>query len=321
MSECFGKTGIEFLIFLSNNNVDVKLRSSIDALGFQYKANVVHPPFLSNGNEHLIWMIENIHVSADWYWLFGDDDEVGFSALIELEYLLSLQTIDYIHATDAKVTLTKETEFGQLKALAKKYGILELFSFWSSQILSQSTLLQIREYLKLPHLRSIFFERNHPSASFAVSVLMLAAAKDRPGAIMKSPAVHSSHTPSEVPSGDISFWFHLHRHFSFLTSLGLLEERENRDIFLHHKQPIWNKQTMWLLAPLLRGQRVFVSHYFAEVIQIFKSVGSDKLVRSEALLVNLSAEISKSIELNSDKASRHSLLRQLHLIYSHLASN
>lgn len=309
---------IDFVIFVSNNNKTGNLKDSIDELALQSSAIIAHPPYFASGNEHLIWMIENIPLEADWYWFFGDDDEIDLTSKSEIEHLLSLDQIDYIHATDAKINLTERTAFGPLQYLAKHYGVLELFSFWSSQIISHSTLTAIRASLKETALRSVFFDKSHPSASFAMSALLLAVAPFRAGAITRSPSIHSSHTPAEAPSGDITFWFRIHQHFCFLASLGLIASKENRNVFFHHRQPIWCKQALWVLGPLLNGKPLTISYYFDEILKVFNSVVENQDVRTERLLLNLSAEITRSLEAGLDEAARQSSLRQLLLIYNEL---
>jgi len=287
LSDCASRSIHKFEVILSNNNGhDLQFKTEITRIGEEYGATVVSPPqFLESGNDHLLWLIEAINSDADWFWFFGDDDSPLPTANEEADQLMSMSELDYIHATDSKIRLCSHTDHGSLKHLARKYGVMELFSFWSSQIISKALLESLRGSLRQQEIRACLTNPAHPSAAFAMSVLLLHAGATASGAVMASPAVEAAHTPSELSGGDAWVWFQLDKHFDFLVQQNLLRLKEPRTVFYHHKQPMWIKQTLWLLRPVIEGRPVRIAELLEGSLRLLSfAARNDQTVAEEVLL-------------------------------------
>lgn len=301
LSDCASRSIHKFEVILSNNNGhDLQFKTEITRIGEEYGATVVSPPqFLESGNDHLLWLIEAINSDADWFWFFGDDDSPLPTANEEADQLMSMSELDYIHATDSKIRLCSHTDHGSLKHLARKYGVMELFSFWSSQIISKALLESLRGSLRQQEIRACLTNPAHPSAAFAMSVLLLHAGATASGAVMASPAVEAAHTPSELSGGDAWVWFQLDKHFDFLVQQNLLRLKEPRTVFYHHKQPMWIKQTLWLLRPVIEGRPVRIAELLEGSLRLLSFAARNDQTLAEEVLLRYVVATAKLAENSS----------------------
>ena len=273
LSEFSSGSKHQFKVILSNNNHDPRITSDIDRIALCHGATVIKPlHHFQSANDHLLWLVENIEIEADWYWLFGDDDFPLLTAQEELDQLMAMKELDYIHATDSKIRLCDHSEFGTLQNLSRKYGVLELFSFWSSQIVSKNLFKSLRHSTACQEIRQVLTNHGHPSAAFGMSVLLLHAGAASEGAVVSSPAVEASHTPSELQNAAGWVWFNLDAHFEFLISQKLLQPKEPRTTFYHHKQPMWMKQLQWLLRPFILGHAKQVTDILQKSLHLLRYV-------------------------------------------------
>jgi hypothetical protein len=303
-------------VTVSNNNkgnpdLASKVANLVTGNGF----DLLEPNSQLTGNEHLMYLLTHAPLDADWYWIFGDDDSPTQECTEQLAQAMQQCDIDYIHATDEKISPFGNNIIAPLGALAVSYGVLELFSFWSSQIISRDYLIGVKKFIADSN-SLLPTDQSDPSTYFLLSLILLETGLRRHGLLLNKKAVSASHTPEELSHGDITYWFRVHMHFRRLVDRGLLPNKLPSDAFNHHYCPIWVKQSLWVLAPVLNDRDLKISPLFSEILSVFDLVDPSMQSLSDKSMIETIREVVKLLEIEADPSRRLQLKAVLIPIYS-----
>jgi glycosyltransferase involved in cell wall biosynthesis len=146
----YANKSIHFVsIFVSNNlSTDdteqvLKIATNNDSrISYRTRENHI------TGMEHIMELLTEIHIDADWYWTLGNDDLILPDAHLYLDKIISSENIDYIHAPVLQSMVQSKIAKGTVKEVVDSVGLLSLFGFFSSNIFSGDAIKAVQTELK-----------------------------------------------------------------------------------------------------------------------------------------------------------------------------
>lgn len=235
--------------------------------------------FIPSGHENLVRWFTEIEDTSDWYWILGDDDVLTTENIELFDRLLDMADIDYIHIPTPKLILNDNLIIDKISGISDYFGLLEIFSFFSNQIISKSALSSIKYWLNA-HGKSLNFEY-----CFIHALVLSCALHDKKGAISNFSFVnYQNGTPSEnsgVP------WFDTAQNIKLLSDQKIINIPLKKEFFLSRGVFIWRLFTQWLIRYALENNTQPDELLHKKIIDTINLISDQDLKRSDTELVRI----------------------------------
>ena len=270
----------------------------------------VRKDFEKSGHESLLKLLEEIPNKYNWYWLMGDDDYIKIENSSLFKTVLSIPGVDYIHASTPQKKYSEDLLLGSGMELSKKYGLLGLYGFMSSQIISSSALEEIQRLLANYKLDKTY--------CFSHVLLLHQALQSRGGIIVSEGWVRNiDDTPSDG-SGDP--WLQTARFFREAHDHGVLNLPMESGFLMSEGKFLWRNFICWMIlysfrtkTPIDESRKKMIN----DTIQLCSDID---LATSETLLFNIICEELRYLHdvRNQDEEIKNSIIGNLTNIYNQL---
>lgn len=305
-------TDIEIQIIVCNN------KSTDQTILLLEKYKNKHPNFSfytreifeKTGHESILKILEEVPNKYDWYWLMGDDDCIKIENSSLLNSVLSIPNLDYIHASTPQKKYSDDLLLGPGIELSKKYGLIGLYGFMSSQIISSSALEEVKNLISNYKLDKTY--------CFSHALLLHQVLQSKGGIIVSEGWVRNiDDTPSEG-SGDP--WLETAKHFREAHDYGVLNLPIDSGFLMSEGKFLWRNFICWMILHSFKTKSSIDESRKKLISETIKLCSDINLVSSETLLLNIICnELAYLYDIkNQDEKIKNSIIGNLTNIYNQL---
>lgn len=268
--------------------------------------------FEKTGHASTLKLLEEIENTHDWYWIFGDDDILDIEDINQFKAVFELPKINYIHASTHYKIFHDQIIVDNITSIVKNLGILDLFGFISSQIISKNILDAIKQKIS-----------ENPGAydydyCFVHTLVLFDCLKNYSGAITNSGWIRNiDDKPSE---GSSEPFFHIAKFLSKASEKKIITLPEYKTFFLFEKRYIWRNFICWIISYCINTKTV-PDEAYKPIIQAHINLCNDEeLIRGDSLLLDLTFNMLHLAYSESLKKQDHNpaLINEVIKIYNHL---
>ncbi len=270
----------------------------------------VRKDFEKSGHESLLKLFEEIPNKYNWYWVMGDDDYIKIENPSLFNKILSIPGIDYIHASTPQKKYSDDLLLGPGIELSKKYGLIGLYGFISSQIISASALDEIQKLLANYKLDRTY--------CFSHALLLHQVLQSRGGIIVSEGWVRNiNDTPSDG-SGDP--WLETARFFRQAHNHGVLNLPMESGFLMSEGKFLWRNFICWMILYSFKTKTPIDESRKKLIVDTIQLCSDADLATSETLLFNIICEELRYLHniKSQDEKIKNSIIGNLTNIYNHL---
>lgn len=266
--------------------------------------------FEPSGHESLIKLLEEIPADYDWYWMMGDDDYIDIKNQSLFSSIFSIKDIDYIHASSSNEGTSDQLFIGSGSDLTEKYGLLGLFGFISSQIISKSILIKIKNTLKDYKLSKKY--------CFAHALLLYQTLLSEKGIVVNDNWVRNVDDKPSDGSGEP--WLETAKYLKEAHDHGVLKTPLSRGFLISEKKLLWRNFICWLILHSFSSRMPIDDENILKVQKTIELCNDEELISREINMFKIICEELKFIhnEENQEPEIRDSFIQNLTNLYNHL---
>jgi glycosyltransferase involved in cell wall biosynthesis len=234
--------------------------------------------FIPSGHENLVRWLESIPNERDWYWVLGDDDVLISENTEYFDNLIEMNGIDYIHVPTPDLILNQNLIVDKVSGLVDFFGLIEIFSFFSNQIISKASLECIKQTIYKNN------EAFNYEYCFIHALTLFIALEDKIGAISNFPLVNYQ---DGIPSNNSGIpWFDTAENLILLNQKKLINLPRNKEFFLSRGNLLWRMFTQWVILNSINTKTAPSKILEEKIKKTINLCNDQELAESDALLVD-----------------------------------
>ena len=266
--------------------------------------------FEKTGHESILKLLEELPTKYNWYWLMGDDDYIKIENSALFKSVLSIPNVDYIHASTPQKKYSDDLLLGPGIELSKKYGLIGLYGFISSQIISSSALDEIKIILSNYNLEKTY--------CFSHALLLHQVLQSKGGIIVSDGWVRNiDDTPSDG-SGDP--WLETAKFFREAHVHGVLNLPIDSGFLMSEGKFLWRNFICWMIIYSFKTKSSIDESRIKLINDTIQLCSDINLVASEKLIFNIICEELRYLHDTKyqDEKIKNSIIGNLTNIYNQL---
>lgn len=266
--------------------------------------------FETSGHESLIKLLEELPINYDWYWIIGDDDYINIRNHTLFNSIFNSKELDYIHASSIHEGRSDQIFIGSGADLTEKYGLIGLYGFISSQIISLTTLIAIKEKLKNYKLSKEY--------CFSHALLFYQVLLTKKGAIISDDWIRNVDDKPSDGSGEP--WLETAKYLKEAHDHGILKIPLSRGFLISEKKLLWRNFICWTILHSFSSKKPIDASKTLQIQETIKLCEDTELASRELHLFKIICEELNYIHSSTTKEDpiKDSILQNLTNIYNNL---